>query len=496
MSTSATRRPRRSEQRIKLAHAVHALYTAAYTAAFIVTKAPAKGTTAKAEHRFPASERSHSGPVRRDERPEEDRRSALTGVAAGPDARCMRRTSLVLALGLVWAGLVAQPSLAQLPTYQELAAYGESITYDAKGNEQYLHILAIRSTSGVSIGADGYAQTPLTCEDGSTVDATTTFSGSGPGTMTLSGPLDQATVSASLDLTYEVLFGCPETAGETIVVPDQPVALVLHQVGSTLRTRSIARLRIPGERNDSYMERQEIHNAVGDITIGDITRPTTSAAIERAHTVSHGTIEAAGVLTTPRFFADLGAVSRSGSIILQARGGLFEQSSDEPAPGSVLSTYVDVTAETVDRTKTTVYALVVVDTVVRCDDGELGVMTEELYGSAPGTLSMGPRYRTAEAAASVPMTLAAFDGCDGSSSSSEPGTVPVALDLVGTAPVTTAADSWQFSAPPDVRGHERTVLTGRGSVSGVVRVGELEVAPTFGGIGEWRYKSQQVGTRE
>jgi hypothetical protein len=51
-----------------------------------------------------------------------------------------------------------------------------------------------------------------------------------------------------------------------------------------------------------------------------------------------------------------------------------------------------------------------------------------------------------------------------------------------------------FTSPPDVRGHERTVLTGRGSVDGTVVVGDLQVTPTFGGIGQRRFTSQQVGS--
>ena len=38
--------------------------------------------------------------------------------------------------------------------------------------------------------------------------------------MTVSGSLDEAAVNARFDLTYEILFGCPETIGETTVVPD------------------------------------------------------------------------------------------------------------------------------------------------------------------------------------------------------------------------------------------------------------------------------------
>jgi hypothetical protein len=40
------------------------------------------------------------------------------------------------------------------------------------------------------------------------------------------------------------------------------------------------------------------------------------------------------------------------------------------------------------------------------------------------------------------------------------------------------------------------VLTGRGSVDGTVTIGSLQVAPTFGGIGERRFTSQQVGSGE
>jgi hypothetical protein len=405
----------------------------------------------------------------------------------------MRRIAMVLAVALVAAGVATQPAAAESPSYKEVGAYGEALWYPADGAEHYLHILAIRTKAGVSIGADGYTSGPVTCADGSTTDGSTYFTGSGLGTMTVSGSLDHATVMATLDLTYETLFGCPEQVGQTTVVRDQAVALVLDQVGSPLRERSVARIRVPGERNDSYIQRLDVHRAAGDLTIGEETRPTTSAGIERDHTLVHGSVEAAGVLTTPSFFADLAAVTRSRSTILQARGGVLEQADGQPAPGSVLSRYVDVIAETVDRTETTLYALVVVDTVVRCADGALGVVTEERYGSATGTLSVGPRYRTAQAAASVPLTLTTFNGCDGSSSSTELGTVPVALDLVGDAPVMTAVDSRVFSSPPEVRGHERTVLTGRESVLGTIRVGDLEVPPTFGGIGQRTFMSQQVG---
>ncbi|WP_343979469.1 hypothetical protein [Kribbella koreensis] len=405
----------------------------------------------------------------------------------------MRRIAMVLVVALAGAGLAAQPAAAESPSSREVSAYAEALWYPADGGEHYLHTLAVRTSAGVSIGADGYAREPVTCADGSTTEAFTYFSGAGTGPMTVSGALDHAVVRTTLDLTYETLLGCPESVGQTVVAPDQAVLLVLDQVGAPLRERSAARIRIPGARNDSYIQRVDLHRAAGTLTIGSETRSTTSAGIERDLTVTHGSVEAAGVLTTPSFFADLAAVTRTRSTILQARGGLLEQATGDPAPGSVLSRYVDVTAETVDRTGTTVYALVVTDTVVRCADGALGVVTTERYGSATGTLTVGPQYRTAQATATVPLTLTTFNGCDDSSSTVELGAAPVRLDLMGTAAVMTAVDSRVFTSPPDVRGHERTVLTGRGSVQGTVGVGDLTVTPTFGGIGQRKFASQQVG---
>jgi hypothetical protein len=134
--------------------------------------------------------------------------------------------------------------------------------------------------------------------------------------------------------------------------------------------------------------------------------------------------------------------------------------------------------------------------VIDCGDGILGLLTEQRYGDGPGTLTVGPRFGTAQGSASVPLGLLTVNGCDGSTTQSDLGPAAVELDLTGTAPMLTATDTRLFVSPPQVRGHERATITGRGAVAGMVRLADLLIEATAGGIGERRAASQQVGPGE
>lgn len=372
-----------------------------------------------------------------------------------------------------------------------VVASAESDTYEPDGTERYVQVLAVETGRAVTVQVNGFTGGPVTCLDGSIVFRFVSLSGSGTGTLEVTGSLNHASASARLDLTEETLAGCPETPTGPRVLPDRPVSLTVDSVSPALRVLTSARVRIPGQQNDMHLQRQTVRGGSGHLTVDTTTNPTTGAAIERYHTIAHG--DPATALAMP-FLVALAQVDHEGSVVLQARGGLDERSADGPAPGVVLGRFVDVIAETVDRAATTVFALTITDTVIVCDDGELGVRSEQRFGSAPGTLDVGPRYTAATAAAIVPMTEYVLDGCTGSVEQRDLGDQPVSLELAGTGPVLTATQFRVFVAAPDSRGHERVAITGRGSVSGTVRVGGLAVAATFGGIGQRTEMTHRVMT--
>jgi hypothetical protein len=397
--------------------------------------------------------------------------------------------SLALALPLL---AVPATSHAATPVGSTVAAWAESDTYDPDGTEHFVHVLADRVDGVVTVSAAGFTSGPVVCADGSTVQGFTAVTGSGPGTLEVTGPLDGAVASARMDLTVETISGCPENPTEPVVLADRPVELRLEAAGPPLRVVTIARVRVPAQRNDSTLQRQTVRGATGSILVDETTVRSTRGSIERDRTVAHGDTDTGVAGTTAAFFTDLADVERSRSTVLQARAGIAEQAAGTPAPGAVFSRFVDVIAETVDRADTTVYALDATDVVVQCADGELGLVSTQRFGNAPGTLQVGPRFTTATASAQVPLTEVVIDGCDGSLDERRLGSEPVTLDLVGTSPVLTAADARLFVVPPDVRGFERTVITGRGSVNGTAGIGDLTVAPTFGGIGERTDSSHRV----
>lgn len=392
--------------------------------------------------------------------------------------------SIVLSLALALP-LLAVPAVshAAVPV-GSTAAWAESDTYDPDGTEHFLHVLADRVDGVVTVSVDAFTSGPVGCADGSTVQAFTSVTGSGPGTLEVTGPLDRAVASARMDLTVETLSGCPEDPAEPVVLADRPVELVLEAAGPPLRVVTIARVRVPARRNDSTLQRQTVRGATGSILLGATTVPSTRGSIERDRTVAHGGTDTGVAGTTAAFFTGLAAVERSRATVLQARAGVAEQAPGVPAPGAVYSRFVDVIAETVDRADTTVYALDATDVVVRCADGGLALVSTQRFGDAPGTLHVGPHFTTATAQAQVPLTELVADGCTGSVEERRLGSQPVTLDLVGTSAVLTATDARRFVVPPDVRGSERTVITGRGSVDGTARIGDLTVAPSFGGIGK------------
>lgn len=373
------------------------------------------------------------------------------------------------------------------PRSPVVAVSAESDRHDADGTEHFLHVAAERSGRASRVWVDGFVAGPVTCSDGSTADAFTLITGSGPGAVEVSGPLDRAAASARLDLTVETLAGCAETVGNVTVLRARPVAVRVEATEPALRVLTTARVRVPGSRNEFHLERQTLRSASGAVTVDSETAPTTSATIERDHTIAHG-----GDAATS-FLASLATVDHERSTIRQARGAFREQAEELPPVGGTFGRFADVTAETVNRTETTIYAAAGTDVVIDCGDGGLGVLSTIRFGSAPGKLAIGPRFRWATAAARVPMTELVLNGCSGEAQERDLGDSAVSADLTATGPVLTATDFRVFSTK-GARGHERVSIVGRDGVTGTVRIGALSVAPTEGGIGKRSAVSHRTGT--
>lgn len=397
----------------------------------------------------------------------------------------MRKLLVVTMVIAASVPLVAVPATAasRAPT---VAVSAESLRYDANGTERYLHVLAERSGRTTTVLVDGYVAGQRTCADGSTVDAFTLITGGGSGVLDVAGSLEHATAHARVDLTVEVLAGCPGSGG-TVVRRARPVALTVAATGPALRVLTSSRVRVPASTNTLHIERQTIRSAAGDMTVGARRLATTSASIERDHTVSRGAD------TEVSFLAGLATVDHERSVIRQARGARYEQAQETPPVGGVFGRFVDVIAETVDRTDTTVYAATGIDRIIRCADGGLGVRTVQRYGSAAGTLTIGPRFRSANADARAVMTKLVLNGCTGNVVERALGPTDLALDLQAEGPVLTATDFRVFSTA-HARGHERVTIVGRDGVTGTVRIGSLTVAPTEGGIGKRSAHTHRTGT--
>ena len=125
------------------------------------------------------------------------------------------------------------------------------------------------------------------------------------------------------------------------------------------------------------------------------------------------------------------------------------------------------------------------------DDDTFGTKTSSVWGFGPASLSIGARYSSATASATLEAYVDAFDECTGEWSSEEVSDLSIALDLTATSGLVKESGRGSFHLPGEINNHSSYKASYRqaeGSVDGAD--GHLDA---FGQIGKVTWTEHSNG---
>ncbi|MHA7275294.1 hypothetical protein ACX80O_02005 [Arthrobacter sp. Hz1] len=306
----------------------------------------------------------------------------------------------------------------------------------------YAGAVSFRQEVGAAATVDVFLSraATITCPDLSEDIATTTVqtetrdaSEPGPVTLDIGHSLDQAVGHAVVNLVVTANPGCGDT-GSTTTLPAQEVQITV--MGTSVRfftgiggTTSAGADRTTG-RSYSFAR-----DGTGSVSVGSLIVEAESPAaflkyaVERQRT--HGDAPVA-----PDPVAPPGGTG--------ARGD-YSAEFDPTGPGVLLEdAIVQASTTSPPGRATTVSASSFTAELIDCGDGTTGVREQFVVGSGPGVLTIGRKLGTATASGSIQFERFITDECQGGVTVSDTVILPVALDLVATAPIVRVSDTrWQ-----------------------------------------------------
>jgi hypothetical protein len=169
----------------------------------------------------------------------------------------------------------------------ELRAVGTFERYDARSMAvAFVDVLTLPDGTP-SVLAAIYRSRAVTCADGSEGSVETLRSAETPGTLRMGAHYRSAEAFATIDLEVVRSNGCTGTA-RTWTEPGVPVSLTLGAGGPVITGSESIALRTPSMQNAFVRERMRARSAVGSLTIGAVTRETTSGWVGQTWWWIHG----------------------------------------------------------------------------------------------------------------------------------------------------------------------------------------------------------------
>ncbi|MHA7154832.1 hypothetical protein [Arthrobacter sp. TMN-50] len=363
----------------------------------------------------------------------------------------------------------------------ELRYYQAAVNLLPDEDGAYAGAVSFRQEVGAAATVDVFLSRAATiiCPDLSEDITTTTVqteirdaSEPGPVTLDIGHSLDQAFGHAVLNLTVTTSPGCDE--------PETVTTLPSHEVQITVMGTSVRFFTGIGGTTSAGADRSTgrsysfARDGIGSVSVGSLIVGAESPAAFLKYAVEQQRIHGIAPVA-PDPVAPSGGTGARGdySAVFEPTGGLgllFEdmivQASTTSPPGRV--TTVSASSFTAER--------------IDCGDGTAAVREQFVVGSGPGVLTIGRKLETATASGSISFDRFITDGCQGGETVSDTVVLPVALDLVATAPIVRVSDTrWQVRPGG---GSERTHgwYLGR-QATGTVAIGPVTRTTDLGAIG-------------